>query len=1173
MFVYLSKKVALPSEAHQIRSISWNKQEGYIAVGCEDGLLKVIKLEPPTVVSQNQPPRSDLTMNQTCEGHRSPISSVIWNEMHCKLTSSDSEGLIIVWTLHRNQWVEEMINNRNKSPVSDMKWSSDGTKICIGYEDGSVIVGSVEGNRVWGKDLSHKVKNLEWAPDGRTLLFATEEGRTYVYDGSGNQLCELKLKCGNRSTLAAIQWFNGAGYKSFAVDEFSNPSLCFAFENGVMQLMRNENDENPVVIDTGMAIKYLSWNHIGSILAVAGSHPQKGAVVQFYTNLGIHMRTLGVPDAQAVTAVSWEGNGLRIALSVNSILYFANIKPDYKWAFFNETIVYSFMKPDRADYCIVFWNTRTDDRYVKYVKKLMGVAGGGECCVLATKAEESNNRFVLILCNAIGSPIDTKQINIEPLFISMNKTHVIVCSEESIYVWQYRSQVSRLMSLDSSKRKIGREIAFNVDEQPDLNSIYDVERFSKPSRKAQDPISCVTSGNGFFMVGRASGTVNKYTIPHVALETRYMLNCRPQLVTANCDNTKLSIIDINGVLSFYDTAAKSEVPGMQGAHTGLERKDVWDMKWAQDHPDLIVVMEKTRMYVMMGNEVEDPVVSSGYLCDFKDLEIKAVLLDEVMKFPDSPGSAEELILYFETKSLRDTREMVQKVDIKDAYSAVEQLPFKKLWSIIAEAALKKLDFEVAHKAFVKYDDYQGICFVNKVKKLDDIQKQKAEVAIYFKNFDEAEDIYKQIDRKDLALDMRVLIGDWVRVIQLVDQGVGTDELVNVAYDNIANYYSEKFRWQKAASHYSLAQNNEALVKAYYQMEDYENLSKMIEILPEQSPLLQELGEKLESVGLCEEAVKAYVKAGNVRAAVDCCVVLNQWNLAIELAEEHNFVQIEGLLSRYANMLLEENKTIEAIQLYRKANRNTEAAKILNNIAKDLGKTHSSPIMMKKLYVMAALEVDSYKKRVLEAQITGTGMTAKTLDSLITSDINTMSDKTLDNPWRGAEAYHFFLLAQRQLYEGDYESALKTCLRLSEYENVLETRDIYSLIALAAFYAGYLKECSRALVKLENLPGQSDEDREKYEELAVSIFSKYPPRDPKHTYFKCPGKSCPNKVSSIVTNCNECGSNFPACMASGQPILEKNYVQCKTCKHKAVESELHRLRVKNCPLCHAPMQLR
>lgn len=33
---------------------------------------------------------------------------------------------------------EEMINNRNKSVVRDMKWTPDGRKICIVYEDGAV---------------------------------------------------------------------------------------------------------------------------------------------------------------------------------------------------------------------------------------------------------------------------------------------------------------------------------------------------------------------------------------------------------------------------------------------------------------------------------------------------------------------------------------------------------------------------------------------------------------------------------------------------------------------------------------------------------------------------------------------------------------------------------------------------------------------------------------------------------------------------------------------------------------------------------------------------------------------------------------------------------------------------------------------------------------------------
>lgn len=33
-------------------------------------------------------------------------------------------------------WYEEMINNRNRSVVRDMKWNADGQRICIVYEDG-----------------------------------------------------------------------------------------------------------------------------------------------------------------------------------------------------------------------------------------------------------------------------------------------------------------------------------------------------------------------------------------------------------------------------------------------------------------------------------------------------------------------------------------------------------------------------------------------------------------------------------------------------------------------------------------------------------------------------------------------------------------------------------------------------------------------------------------------------------------------------------------------------------------------------------------------------------------------------------------------------------------------------------------------------------------------------
>jgi WD repeat-containing protein 35 len=40
--------------------------------------------------------------------------------------------------------------------------------------------------------------------------------------------------------------------------------------------------------------------------------------------------------------------------------------------------------------------------------------------------------------------------------------------------------------------------------------------------------------------------------------------------------------------------------------------------------------------------------------------------------------------------------------------------------------------------------------------------------------------------------------------------------------------------------------------------------------------------------MCEAAVEAYIKVGDVKKAIDCCILLNQWNQAVELAEQHNF---------------------------------------------------------------------------------------------------------------------------------------------------------------------------------------------------------------------------------------------------------------------------------------------
>lgn len=49
---------------------------------------------------------SNLSMNQTLEGHTDSIQVLIWNESHKKLTTSDLNGVIIVWMMYkvRHMW-------------------------------------------------------------------------------------------------------------------------------------------------------------------------------------------------------------------------------------------------------------------------------------------------------------------------------------------------------------------------------------------------------------------------------------------------------------------------------------------------------------------------------------------------------------------------------------------------------------------------------------------------------------------------------------------------------------------------------------------------------------------------------------------------------------------------------------------------------------------------------------------------------------------------------------------------------------------------------------------------------------------------------------------------------------------------------------------------------------
>ncbi len=76
------------------------------------------------------------------------------------------------------------------------------------------------------------------------------------------------------------------------------------------------------------------------------------------------------------------------------------------------------------------------------------------------------------------------------------------------------------------------------------------------------------------------------------------------------------------MLTFLDVETQASSGDAEGGSTPgdpskFERKDVWDMKWANDNPDLFSMMEKTRMYVFRNLDPEvrhrDRVFISAYM--------------------------------------------------------------------------------------------------------------------------------------------------------------------------------------------------------------------------------------------------------------------------------------------------------------------------------------------------------------------------------------------------------------------------------------------------------------------------------------------------------------------------------------------------------------------------------
>lgn len=127
----------------------------------------------------------------------------------------------------------------------------------------------------------------------------------------------------------------------------------------------------------------------------------------------------------------------------------------------------------------------------------------------------------------------------------MSKTDVLVASNDILMRWVFKSG-------DTSKLTVVKEHQFHIDELSIIGTCPPVSDSLKKYEKSDDPITCVAISETVMIVGRSSGYLFQYSFPTLELSNKYTVSITPTSIFINCNATRISILDSNGILKLFD---------------------------------------------------------------------------------------------------------------------------------------------------------------------------------------------------------------------------------------------------------------------------------------------------------------------------------------------------------------------------------------------------------------------------------------------------------------------------------------------------------------------------------------------------------------------------------------------------------------------------------------------
>ena len=321
---------------------------------------------------------------------------------------------------------------------------------------------------------------------------------------------------------------------------------------------------------------------------------------------------------------------------------------------------------------IIFLNEKRGEKVEKSFGHVSKICGSERYFVVenmksSTDIESDCGSFVVI-CDEAGTVWSTKELRIHPDHISMTDNFIMLSDHTNVYIYIFNSVGGENCNSSQStfpKNSGGIERMFDINDKSlhpsKAQSIYEV------NNEITDPVItalCVTSTMG--IIAREDNEMFVYSLPSITKINQIFLDSRvPKMIEANCDFTKLGVIDSENTFQIYNLGQKptSELGIKSHPLVSSSVDHTWAMKWSADDPNSCVIMnEDNVLEIQVEGERIDKfellLRTNGYLMDYSNLEITLVFLNDIILRPHM--MSDYCTLSLPSKTLENANQTVRK---------------------------------------------------------------------------------------------------------------------------------------------------------------------------------------------------------------------------------------------------------------------------------------------------------------------------------------------------------------------------------------------------------------------------------------------------------------------------------------------------------------------------------